>query len=272
MQSKVLFIGGGNMAASLIGGLLADGQPADCLTVVEPLAERRQWLQARFGIQTLEQVPATAHDMLVLAVKPQTLAPVCKQWRDYVQTHQPVVLSIAAGIRTGDMARWLGDYRNIVRAMPNTPALIQAGATGLYACPQVSPKGRALSESVLRAAGLTLWVDDEALIDSITAISGSGPAYFFLFMECLQSAAQALGLETNQARLLTLQTALGAARMALESEDDLGTLRQRVTSPGGTTEQALQQFRQDNLAAIVQRAAQAAAERARSLADELGAH
>jgi len=158
----------------------------------------------------------------------------------------------------------------IVRAMPNTPALIQAGATGLYACDAVNADGRAGAEAVLRAAGLTLWVDDEELLDSITAISGSGPAYFFLFMEALQHAGVSLGLEEKSARLLTLQTALGAARMALESNSDLAELRRQVTSPGGTTEQAIRQFTDDDLSAVVQRAAKAAARRAKELADQLG--
>lgn len=270
MQSKVTFVGGGNMAASLIGGLLADGHPADALTVIEPQTERRDWIVRQFGINCLEQLPAEGCELLVMAVKPQVLSDVATQWSDYVNRHRPIVLSIAAGIRTADLTRWLNGYDVIVRAMPNTPALIQAGATGLFACPSVTTEGRAIAEAILRAAGLTLWVEDEELIDAITAISGSGPAYFFLFMECLQEAGISLGLDKKHARLLTLQTALGAARMALESEEAVGVLRERVTSPGGTTEQALKQFGADDLAGIVQRAARAAAERARSLADELG--
>mgnify|MGYP000645745602 CR=1 FL=1 len=260
------------MAASLIGGLLADGHDPAALQVMEPDPERRQWLGSHFGISCNEpsaEQPAQC-DILVLAVKPQLMASVAAQWSDFVQSREPVVVSIAAGIRTGDLARWLGGYPVIVRAMPNTPALIQAGATGLYACDAVNADGRAGAEAVLRAAGLTLWVDDEELLDSITAISGSGPAYFFLFMEALQHAGVSLGLEEKSARLLTLQTALGAARMALESNSDLAELRRQVTSPGGTTEQAIRQFTDDDLSAVVQRAAKAAARRAKELADQLG--
>lgn len=272
MQSKVLFIGGGNMAASLIGGLLADGHPHDALHVVEPDEDRREKLQLQFdvGCSSPESGIEKDCDILVLAIKPQIMPRAAAQWRDYVLRVRPVVLSIAAGINTEDLSRWLGGYEIIVRAMPNTPALIQAGATGLYACPAVNEQGRATAETVLRAAGLTLWVEQEELIDAITAISGSGPAYFFLYMEALQEAGVALGLDARTSHLLTLQTALGAARMALESPDDVNILRERVTSPGGTTERALNQFNDDDLRGIVKRATSAAAKRARELAEELG--
>ncbi len=272
MQSKVIFVGGGNMAASLIGGLLAGGHPRENIIVAEPDATRRDWLKNEFNINCIENQESIdgTNDILVLAVKPQVMSAVANDWKNYVQQYKPVVLSIAAGIRTKDLAAWLGDYAAVVRAMPNTPALIQAGATGIYACPEVSAQGREMAESVLRSAGITLWVDDEKLIDSITAISGSGPAYFFLFMEAMQNAGESLGLSEKDARLLTLQTALGAARMALESHEAVGILRQRVTSPGGTTEMALNQFQNEDLSGIVNRAIEAAAQRAETLADELG--
>ncbi len=273
MQSKVLFIGGGNMAASLIGGLLADGHPHSNIQVVEPSAARRDWLQREFAIHCSADVSDVTEScaILVLAVKPQLMSEVAAQWKNYVQAKQPVVLSIAAGIRTSDLKRWLGDYSVIVRAMPNTPALIQAGASGLYARADVSEEGRGMAEAILRAAGITLWVEDENLIDSITALSGSGPAYFFLFMEALQNAGVALGLDKKASRLLTLQTALGAARMALESHEPVGILRERVTSPGGTTEKALEQLNNLNMTGIVTSAVEAAAQRAKDMADELGA-
>lgn len=274
MQSKVLFIGGGNMAASLIGGLIADGQQPDSLFVVEPSASRREWLREEFRISCNADAASfnEAVDVIVLAVKPQVMAQATRAWQAYVQSHRPVVLSIAAGIRTRDLSRWLGDYGALIRAMPNTPSLIQAGACGLYACPEVDEEGRGKAEAILRAVGITLWVDKEELIDAITALSGSGPAYFFLFMEALQEAGVSLGLPEREARLLTLQTALGAARMALESHEAIDALRERVTSPGGTTEQALNQFNSEDLKGTVKRAVDAAAQRATVLADELGNH
>jgi pyrroline-5-carboxylate reductase len=180
--------------------------------------------------------------------------------------HRPLVISIAAGIREPALRGWLGEQTAIVRTMPNTPALVQSGATALYANPAVSEDQRNLAESILRAVGLTLWIDDESLMDAVTALSGSGPAYFFLFMEALQAAGSQLGLPEDTARLLTLQTAFGAVKMALESSEDAATLRRRVTSPGGTTEHAIEVFAQHNLNAIILKALQAAAERSRDLA------
>jgi pyrroline-5-carboxylate reductase len=272
MQQKIGFIGGGNMAASLIGGLLAGGRTAEGIRVAEPSAERCQFLATQFGVRAEESGAALAGevDILVFAVKPQVLQAVARELAPAVNAARPLVISIAAGIRTQDLGRWLGGYPTLVRAMPNTPALIQAGATGLYATPGVSGSQKATAESVMRAAGLTCWVTEEALIDSITAVSGSGPAYFFLLMEALQAAGEKLGLDGETARLLTLQTAFGAAKMALESNEPPGILRERVTSPGGTTERALQSLAQAGLPELVVRAVGAAAARARELAGELG--
>ncbi len=272
MQHTVGFIGGGNMAASLIGGLLADGLPLSHIRVAEPVAERQQFLATRFGLRAdaSGQTLAAEVDILVLAVKPQVMQAVARELADAVATGKPVVVSIAAGIRTEDLSRWLGGYQSIVRAMPNTPALIQAGATGLYATPSITATQKASTESVLRAVGLTCWVEDEQLLDSITALSGSGPAYFFLLMEALQEAGTKLGLDSETARLLTLQTAFGAAKMALESSEPPGTLRARVTSPGGTTEQALKTLIEGKLPELVERAIQAAAQRSEALAKEFG--
>lgn len=272
MHKHITFIGGGNMAASLIGGLLQDGHPAECIAVVEPVDERRNWLTGEYAVQCRPEAgDLSGTEVVVLAVKPQVLQPVARELADAIRKQDLLVVSIAAGIRCEDMVRWLDGHRSIVRCMPNTPALVQTGATGLYALPEVSSEQRTTAESVLRAVGLTLWVDDETLIDAITALSGSGPAYFFHFMEALQAAGEDLGLEADKARLLTLQTALGAARMALESRDDLAELRRRVTSPGGTTERALQSMDNEDFVAIIGRAATAAAKRASELAGELGA-
>lgn len=272
MNHTIGLIGGGNMAASLIGGLLTDGLPLSRIRVAEPSSARQQFLATRFGLRAEADGPAVATeaDILVLAVKPQVMQAVARELAPALSQRKPVVISIAAGIRTADLQRWLNGYGAIVRAMPNTPALIQAGATGLYATPTVTPAQRAAAESVLRSVGLTCWVDDEQLIDSITALSGSGPAYFFLLMEALQAAGQKLGLDRDTAGLLTLQTAFGAAKMALESNELPGALRAQVTSPGGTTEQALKTFIEGKLPELVERAVHAAALRADELAREFG--
>lgn len=272
MQHDILFIGGGNMAASLIGGLLADGADAARLRVVEPLAERRRWLGEQFRVASAAEAPAAlgAQDVIVLAVKPQVMAQVARSLAPVVQNAKPLVISIAAGVRCADLERWLGGNVAIVRSMPNTPALIRCGASALYATAAVSAEQRSAAEAILRAVGLTLWVKDEALLDAVTALSGSGPAYFFLFMEALQRAGTALGLAPEAARLLTLQTALGAARMALESSEPPETLRAQVTSKGGTTEQAVQSLLASDLPGAVHKAVTAAAQRSRELAEQFG--
>jgi pyrroline-5-carboxylate reductase len=266
------FIGGGNMAASLIGGLIADGWNPGRIQVADPDAARTTQLVERFPvITTRDNSEAIAGaDAVILAVKPQILHEVAMQIAPAIREQQPVVISIAAGIRATSLRDWLGEDTAIVRCMPNTPALVQSGATALFANARVSEEQRSLAESVMRAVGLALWVEDESQMDAVTALSGSGPAYFFLFMEALQSAATELGLAADTARLLTLQTAFGAAKMALESREDAASLRQRVTSPGGTTERAIEVFREEGLEAVALRALQAAAARSRELADELG--
>jgi len=205
-----------------------------------------------------------------LAVKPQVLQTVCKHIQPSIQAQQPLIISVAAGIRTEDINRWLGDHQAIVRAMPNTPALIQSGATGLFANAQVTAQQKEHAEHIMRAAGLTVWVEQENKIDAVTALSGSGPAYYFLFMEAMEHAAQELGLDPKTAHLLTMQTALGAAKMVLESSDDCATLRKNVTSPNGTTEKAIQTFEAEGLRTMVAKAMQAAHHRANELANELG--
>ena len=273
MQASITFIGGGNMAASLIGGLIANGHPAGDIKVVDPSEARRAFLTDKHGVvcSAMTETDLAAQDVIVLAVKPQIMADVCQNLAPLIQgANPPLMLSIAAGIRSQSLQRWLGADAPIVRCMPNTPALIGSGASALYADDQIDAQQRSLAESILRCAGVTCWVDSEDLIDSVTAISGSGPAYYFLFTEALQASGEALGLDTQTARLLALQTAYGAACMALESTDSLTDLRQNVTSPGGTTERAIASLEENGLRSLVEQATQAAAERSRELADELG--
>lgn len=272
MNATICFIGAGNMALSLIGGLLASGYSKDKIITTEPSEAQRHLVTERLGIFSYADNNEAVQkaDIIVLAVKPQQLEAVCLEIQASVQTSKPLIISIAAGIRTQDMDRWLGSQNAIVRTMPNTPALIQSGATGLFANPQVTTEQHNQAENILRAAGITVWVKEEAQLDAVTALSGSGPAYYFLFMEAMQQAAQAQGLDEKSARLLTLQTAFGAAKMALESTDDLVTLRQKVTSPNGTTERAIQTFEAQNLRDTVKAAMNAAQHRAVELADQLG--
>lgn len=273
MRDTIVFVGGGNMAASLIGGLRQAGHPASRLRAVEPDARRRSVLAEKHGIAAVETADAEtlAADVCVLAVKPQTMAEAARSLAPLLPEPRPLVLSVAAGVPTRALAGWLGEDVPLVRCMPNTPALIGAGASALYAGPDVTDGQRASAQAILDAAGATVWVDDEAALDAITATSGSGPAYFFKFMEAMQAGAEELGLPSDTARTLVLQTALGAARMALESGDDPATLRAKVTSPGGTTERALAAFAEGDLDSLVRRAMHAAAERSRTLAAEFDA-
>ncbi len=267
----IAFIGAGNMATALISGLIADGTRPQTLIATDPDGERLQALAERTGIRT-EQDNAAAvaqADVLVMAVKPQVLEAVARDLAEAVQAHRPLVLSIAAGVQSDTLERWLGGQVALVRSMPNTPAMLQVGATGLYATADVNAEQRDQAETIMRAVGLTIWVEDEGLMDAVTALSGSGPAYLFLVIEAMESAAIELGLPADTARLLTLQTALGAARMAMESHEDPATLRQRVTSPGGTTEQALEQLEKDGLRDLFRRALAAARDRSRELSRQL---
>lgn len=269
----IAFIGGGNMARSLIGGLVAGGQDPGCIWVAEPDAGQRDLLRSRFGVHTSADNPeiVAKGEVIVLAVKPQILQGVARQLAPAIQARQPLVISIAAGVREPDLRRWLGGGSPaLVRTMPNTPALVGSAASALFANEFVSEDRRQLAESLLRAVGVTVWVDDETLLDAVTALSGSGPAYFFLVMEALERAALELGLDADTARLLTLQTAFGAAKMALESVESPATLRVRVTSPGGTTERALAILREGGVETLLARALAAARQRARELGDLLG--
>jgi pyrroline-5-carboxylate reductase len=271
-ETTLAFIGGGNMTRSLVGGLIADGWQAARICVADPDPQQTQFLAQRFSVPTTADNRSAVEraDAVVLAVKPQVVRAVAGELAPLITQRQRLVISIAAGVREVSLREWLGKDTAIVRTMPNTPALVQSGASALYANPAVSEAQHNLAESVLRAVGLVIWVDDEAMMDAVTALSGSGPAYFFLLMEALTSAGNRLGLREDTARLLTLQTAFGAAKMALESVDDAAQLRQRVTSPGGTTERAIEVFQKNNLEGIVLQALQAAVERSRELADAFG--
>lgn len=273
MTPTIAFIGGGNMARSLIGGLIAHDHPASQIHVADPNPETRRQLQTDFGIIAAadNHRAFNAGDVVVLAVKPQQLRQVCQDLSPLTQTHRPLFISIAAGLRCADISRWLNADIALVRSMPNTPALLGAGATGLFANPQVTAAQRGAAEAILSAVGHCHWVDDETLIDAIAAISGSGPAYFFLFIEALSQAGHALGLTAAAAEQLAVQTALGAARMAAETGRSARTLRQHVTSPGGTTERALQVFEQGDLIGLAAAATRAAHRRAGELAEQLGA-
>lgn len=237
------------MATSLISGLITDGYDPSRISVSDPDREKLAQLAARCSIHTVHDnhQAVSGADVVVLAVKPQILESVARDLAPAIQESQPLIISIAAGVQETPLRNWLGKKVALVRAMPNTPAMIQAGATGLHAGKGVSEEQKNQAESILRAVGLTRWVSEESLMDAVTAVSGSGPAYFFLVMEAMEDAARGMGLDEETARLLTLQTALGAARMAMESNDSPRILREKVTSPGGTTERALDILKQGQL-------------------------
>lgn len=268
-KPQIAFIGGGNMARALVGGLIRNDHPAERLCIADPHAEARAQLEG-LGVCTLADNLQAIElaQIVVLAVKPQVLGPVARELAPALRPDQ-LVISIAAGVRVATLRRWLSGHERIVRAMPNTPALVQAGATGLFAPDEVSSAERALAESILRAVGATVWVTQEGLIDAVTALSGSGPAYVFLVMEAMQAAAEQLGLDAATARFLTLETVLGAARLALESQDDPAVLRARVTSPGGTTERGIAALEAAGLRQAFADALKAAFERADELGDLL---
>jgi len=268
---KIAFIGGGNMAAALIGGLIKRGvAPAD-LYAVDPNEDARKRNEQRFGIRTGAAADGAlaGYDAVVLAVKPQILKSVAEAVAPHLQTSQ-LAISIVAGIRIADMSRWLNGHSRIVRVMPNTPALIGMGVTGLVATSSVDAAGRALASRVLGAVGDTVWFDDEAKIDAVTAISGSGPAYVFYFIEALQEAARQLGMNEAQGRALAVATFTGAAQLAANSDEPLSVLRERVTSKGGTTAAALASFAASGISEAIVRGALAADARAREMGDEFG--
>jgi pyrroline-5-carboxylate reductase len=264
---RIAFIGGGNMARSLIGGLVRTGIDAADIAVAEPNAQLRDALARDFGVQVHGDNVAAARgaQVVLLAVKPQVMPQVCTGLATSVQRDSPLVISIAAGIRVDQLDGWLGGSVALVRSMPNTPALIGAGASGLFANAAVDASQRELAERVLGAAGLTVWIDEEDQMDVVTALSGSGPAYFFLLVEALEDAAVAHGLGRDAARALATQTALGAGRMLREDGEAPARLRERVTSPGGTTQAALDAFAAGGLRELVATAIAAATMRGREL-------
>lgn len=266
------FIGAGNMARSLAGGLLNSGWRAQDLILSDPDPQQREALHQALGVEVVADNAEVAEraEVLVLAVKPQILPDVARALAPVLRERRPLIISIAAGVRIRDLARWIGGELPIVRVMPNTPALVGSGASGLFAGETVSAAQRDTAESVLRAVGVAVWVQNEDLMDVITAVSGSGPAYVFLFLEAMAKSAQGHGLDAATARLLALETVFGAAKMALESSDDPALLRARVTSPGGTTERAIAKFEQENFAQLIDQAITAAKTRAAELADILG--
>ena len=266
--TRIAFIGGGNMARSLIGGLVRAGSSGADIAVAEPNADLRAALARDFGVATHADGADAARgaDAIVLAVKPQVMNVVCGSLRELVgRASRPLMISIAAGITTRQIETFMGGDMPIVRCMPNTPALIGAGASGLCANRSVSAKQREIAQRILDAAGLTVWIDDESLMDTVTALSGSGPAYFFLLVEALEDAAVAQGLPRDAARALATQTCLGAGRMLREDGAAPAVLRQRVTSPNGTTQAALESFEADALRSIVARAVVAATKRGKEL-------
>jgi pyrroline-5-carboxylate reductase len=268
------FIGGGNMAASLIGGLINAGYSADNIMVSEPDEIRLQTLKDQFDVKTSLDNNATLDcEIIILSVKPQLLKTVCLQLGlqlDHSKINSSLFISIAAGVKSTDINRWLNKNQAIVRCMPNTPALLQCGATGLFANELVTGTQKQQAEEIMQAVGIAIWVETEDQLNAVTAVSGSGPAYFFLMMEAMQQAGEKLGLAADITQQLVLQTALGAARMATESDSTPAELRQKVTSRGGTTEQAILSFQSAHFQQIVVDALTAANNRSISLADELG--
>ncbi len=271
-QQTIAFIGAGNMATSIIGGLIDQGWDPASIRASDPFEESLKRLSDQFPVHTCaDNSSAVADaDIVVLAVKPQVMADVTTDIREAVEVAGSVVVSIAAGITIESLEAGLGEKTAIVRCMPNTPALLRAGATAFYANSQTSATQCRLVESILSAVGSVCAVDEEKQLDAVTALSGSGPAYFFLFLEAMVEAGQSLGLDPETSRSLAIQTGVGATRMAAEGDVDLVELRRRVTSPGGTTQAAIENFEDAGLRTLVAQAMQAAADRADEMAREMG--
>jgi pyrroline-5-carboxylate reductase len=269
---KIGFIGGGNMAGALIAGLAGKLTPGNKIHVVDPNQAALEKLKAQFGVTGALQADGAlaVADVIVLAVKPQQMRAVAAQLLAVLGAATPLIVSIAAGIRGADLARWLGGYGAIVRCMPNTPALIGLGITGMVAMAGVSEQQKAAADAIMKAVGATVWLADEAQIDPVTAVSGSGPAYVFYFIEAMQEAAAQLGLSAEQGTQLALATFVGAAQLAAQSPDPVALLRERVTSKGGTTYAALTSMEQSGVKTAIVKAIKAAAERGRELGDEMG--
>jgi pyrroline-5-carboxylate reductase len=274
MKTKNIgFIGGGNMASSLISGLIASGHAPSQIWVSDVNQDALQALASNLNVNISANNNEVINevDVIVLAVKPQVMRSVAENVAAALQTKETLVVSIAAGVSQLSLSQWLGDKIAIVRCMPNTPALVLTSATALHANSNVTEEQRDLAENILRAVGISLWVADEAELDAVTAVSGSGPAYYFLLMESMENAAIEMGLSKETARLLIQQTALGAAKIALESNESPQQLRNRVTSPGGTTQRAIETFEQGNFAQLVSQALHAAKKRSIEMSQQLGA-
>ncbi|WP_308364255.1 MULTISPECIES: pyrroline-5-carboxylate reductase [unclassified Microbulbifer] len=271
-EARMVFVGGaGNMASAVIEGLLADGYPAEQIVATGRDEGKLQEFAGRTGVQvtTDNETAVAGADILVLSVKPQAMKNLCESLGEVVARRRPLIVTLAAGIPLAAYRRWLGAGVPVVRAMSNTPALVRTGATGLYAAGDVSETQRGQAQRIAEAVGIALWVDRESDIDLVTAVSGSGPAYYFLFMEAMIEAAQKAGMARADAERLTLQTALGAAKLAAASDVDVGQLRRNVMSPGGTTERAIQCFQSGGLEQLVEKAMGDCAARAAEMAREL---
>lgn len=266
-DTRIAFIGGGNMARSLIGGLVARGSDPARVRVAEPVTELRDGLARDFGVGVFEHAAdaVVGAEVWIFAVKPQVMRSVCEDLATAAQAQQPLAISIAAGITSMQLEGWLGGDVAVVRTMPNTPALLGAGVTGLFASERVDETGRGFAETLLSAAGKTVWIEEEALMDAVTAVSGSGPAYVFLLAEAMIAAGEAEGLPTDAACTLALETILGAARMLTESDVTPAELRRRVTSPNGTTHAAIETFEAGGFRSLVTSAIHAARERGAEL-------
>ncbi|GAA6135422.1 pyrroline-5-carboxylate reductase [Oceaniserpentilla sp. 4NH20-0058] len=271
-MSKIAFIGGGNMATAILGGLIENGYNSQNILVSDSSQEKLVQLKDQFKVQTFNDNQAAAEqaDIIMLAVKPQVMQQVIAPLATTFKNKKPLIISIAAGISLESLSKWTDPSLAIVRCMPNTPALVQKGASGLLANSNVSATQKQLTDDILKAVGLSVWVNSEQDLDAVTALSGSGPAYFFLFIEAMINAGEKLGLEAETAKLLALQTALGAATMAAKSADEPAQLRKNVTSPNGTTEQAILTFQNLKLEDTVSKAMQAAFNRSIELSEELG--
>ena len=269
---KIGFIGAGNMASSLINGLIASGHTPSQLWVSDPNQDTLQTLSTKFKVNVASDNNhlVGAVDVVVLAVKPQILRTVAEQISSTLKNKPTLIVSIAAGISQSSLAHWLGNDCAIVRCMPNMPALVQTSATALHANNVVTDEQKDLAENILRSVGIALWVNHESELDAVTAVSGSGPAYYFLLMEAMEQAALELGLDENMARLLIQQTALGAAKIALESDETAAQLRHRVTSPNGTTEQAIKTLEEGEFSQLVSKALHTARDRSIEMSKELG--
>lgn len=269
----ISFIGAGNMARSLIGGLIAGNWTAEHIRVSDPDTRQLEIIRQQYPrvfVTENNQLNVSVSDVVLFAVKPHALKIVAQELAKPLSKRNVLIMSIVAGVRSNDILRWLDSEFALVRCMPNTPALVGSAATGLYANKRVTPEQRDIAETVLRAVGLTLWIDDEVQLDAVTALSGSGPAYFLLIMEAMESAGLKLGISAEAARLLILQTAFGTAKLALESEDNVATLRAHVTSKGGTTERAIAYLEKKEFHSLIENALAEAATRSKEIADEWG--